>query len=58
MHTEWGHNVPSDVMRERREAIDALPPEDVANALVYTFAQPPGVLLDDIVIRPTLQLTL
>ncbi|HGM6414274.1 TPA: SDR family oxidoreductase [Stenotrophomonas maltophilia] len=58
VHTEWGHNVPSDVMRERREAIDALLPEDVANALVYTFAQPPGVLLDDIVIRPTLQLTL
>lgn len=58
VHTEWGHNVPAEAMRERREAIAALHPEDVARALVYTFAQPANVLLGDIVIRPSLQLTL
>lgn len=58
VHTEWGHNVSADMMRERRDAIQALMPDDVARALVYSFAQPPGVLLDDIVIRPSLQLTL
>ncbi|MDU0593350.1 SDR family oxidoreductase [Pseudomonas aeruginosa] len=58
VHTEWGHNVPAETMREHRDAIGALSPEDVARALVYAFAQPPHVLLNDIVIRPSLQLTL
>ncbi|MFY2834671.1 SDR family oxidoreductase [Achromobacter xylosoxidans] len=58
VHTDWGHGVPPEVMRERREAIQALHPDDVARALVYVFAQPAHVLLDDIVIRPSLQLTL
>ncbi|MHB8255524.1 MAG: SDR family oxidoreductase [Acidiferrobacter sp.] len=31
--TQWGHNVPAERMRERRESLDALHPEDVAQAL-------------------------
>ncbi|MBW3731331.1 SDR family oxidoreductase [Aeromonas dhakensis] len=58
VHTEWGHNVPAQVMQERRNELQALLPADVARALVYSFAQPPSVLLNDIEIRPSLQLTL
>ncbi len=52
--TEFGQNV-SDAMRERRESLDALTSEDVAQALVYAFAQPPRVLVEEILIRPVRQ---
>jgi len=52
--TEFGQNV-SDAMRERRESLDALTSEDVAQALVYAFAQPPRVLVEEILIRPVKQ---
>ena len=54
--TEWGHNVPEDAMRERRETVDALTAEDVAQALVYAFAQHPRVLVEEILIRPVKQI--
>jgi len=54
--TEWGHNVPEDAMRERRETVDALHAEDVAQALVYAFAQHPRVLVEEILIRPVKQI--
>ena len=54
--TEWGHNVPEDAMRERRETVDALHAEDVAQALVYAFAQHPRVLIEEILIRPVKQI--
>ncbi len=54
--TEFGQNV-SDAMRERRESLDALTSEDVAQALVYAFAQPPRVLVEEILIRPVRQVT-
>lgn len=44
--TEWGHNVPEEAMRERRKSVDALTAEDVAQALVYSFAQHPRVLVE------------
>ena len=50
--TEFGHNIDSS---ERRQALDALEPVDVAQALVYTFAQPPRVLVQEILIRPVKQ---
>jgi len=53
--TEWGHNVPEDTMRERRENIDALTADDVAQALVYSFAQHPRVLVEEILVRPVKQ---
>jgi NADP-dependent 3-hydroxy acid dehydrogenase YdfG len=52
--TEFGQNV-SEAMKERREALDALRAEDVAQALVYAFAQPPNVLVEEILLRPVLQ---
>ncbi|MFA5731900.1 MAG: SDR family oxidoreductase [Acidithiobacillus sp.] len=54
--TEWGFNVPAESMRERRQALDALHPEDVAQALVYSFAQPPHVLVEEILVRPVKQI--
>lgn len=54
--TEWGHNVPEEAMRERRETVDALHAEDVAQALVYAFAQHPRVLVEEILIRPVKQI--
>ncbi len=56
-YTEWGHNVPEEVMKKRRETLDALTAEDVANALVYSFAQPPRVLVEEILIRPVKQIS-
>jgi len=53
--TEFGQNV-SDAMRDRRESLDALTSEDVAQAMVYAFAQPPRVLVEEILIRPVKQL--
>lgn len=54
--TEWGHNVPEEAMRERRETVDALHAEDVAQALVYAFAQHPRVLVEEILVRPVKQI--
>jgi NADP-dependent 3-hydroxy acid dehydrogenase YdfG len=54
--TEWGHNVPDEKMRQRREEVDALHSVDVAQALVYAFAQPPRVLVEEILVRPTRQI--
>lgn len=54
--TEWGFNVTEEAMRERRQSLDALHPEDVAQALVYSFAQPPHVLVEEILVRPVKQI--
>ncbi len=53
--TEWGDNVSEEVKSERRDAVDALTAEDVANALLYSFAQPDRVLVGEILIRPLKQ---
>ncbi len=55
--TQWGHNVPAEEMRQRRESLDALQPEDVAQALLYAFAQPPNVLVEEILVRPVRQIS-
>lgn len=52
--TEFGENV-SEALRTRRESLDAMAPEDVAQALVYAFAQPANVLIEEILMRPVLQ---
>jgi NADP-dependent 3-hydroxy acid dehydrogenase YdfG len=52
--TEFGENV-SEAIRERRESLDALHSVDVAQALVYAFAQPANVLVQEILVRPVLQ---
>jgi NADP-dependent 3-hydroxy acid dehydrogenase YdfG len=50
--TEFGHNI--DQQARRRE-LDALTPDDVAQALVYAFAQHPRVLVEEILVRPVKQ---
>jgi NADP-dependent 3-hydroxy acid dehydrogenase YdfG len=52
--TEFGDNV-STALNERREQLNALKSEDIAQALVYAFAQPANVLVEEILIRPVLQ---
>lgn len=53
--TEFGHNV-SEALNARREKLNALSAQDVAQALVYAFAQPANVLIEEILMRPVLQL--
>jgi NADP-dependent 3-hydroxy acid dehydrogenase YdfG len=53
--TEFGQNLSEQALRERREALDALHPEDVAQAIVFAFAQPPRVLVQEILVRPVKQ---
>ncbi|TAL87520.1 MAG: SDR family oxidoreductase [Rhodanobacter sp.] len=57
VHTNWGHNVPADQMKQRRDALDALHAEDIANALVYAFAQPAHVNIQEALIMPTRQIS-
>lgn len=54
--TEFGHNVSEQALNERRTSLDALTAQDVAQALVYAFAQPPRVLVEEILIRPVKQI--
>lgn len=53
--SEFGHNVPGDLLKDRRTSLDALTSEDVAQALVYAFAQHPRVLVQEILVRPVKQ---
>lgn len=52
--TEFGHNVGA-ALDERRKQLDALTAENIAQALVYAFAQPGNVLIEEILLRPVLQ---
>jgi NADP-dependent 3-hydroxy acid dehydrogenase YdfG len=53
--TEFGHNVPEEALHDRRQSLDALTPDDVAQSLVYAFAQHPRVLVQEILVRPVKQ---
>lgn len=53
--TQWGHNVPVEAMRERREKLQALHAQDIANALLYAYAQPANVNVQELLIMPTRQ---
>jgi len=55
VYTNWGFNVPDDKMKERRDSVDALRSEDLANALVYAFAQPGHVNVQEMLVMPTRQ---
>lgn len=54
--TEWGFNVSEESMHKRRESLEALHADDVAQALVYSFAQPAHVLVEEILVRPVKQI--
>ncbi len=56
-YTNWGFNVSEEAMRERRDKVDALYPEDVANSLVYAFAQPGHVNAQEVLVMPTKQVS-
>lgn len=55
VYTNWGYNVPADKMKARRDSLEALHAEDIANALVYAFAQPGNVNVQEMLIMPTRQ---
>jgi NADP-dependent 3-hydroxy acid dehydrogenase YdfG len=57
VHTNWGFNVPAEKMKERRNSIEALTADDIANALVYAFAQPAHVNVQESLIMPTRQVS-
>ena len=54
--TEFGHNVSAQALCERRESLDALTADDVAQSLIYAFAQHPRVHVQEILIRPVKQI--
>jgi NADP-dependent 3-hydroxy acid dehydrogenase YdfG len=56
VRTEFGANV-ADAMAERWAQLDAMAGEDVAQALVYAFAQPARVLVEEILLRPVKQIS-
>ncbi len=53
--TEFGENV-SDALLTRRTELEAMKSEDVAQALVFAFAQPANVLIQEILMRPVRQI--
>lgn len=55
VYTQWGHNVDPKQMQERRDRLNALQAEDVARALVYAFAQPANVNVQELLLMPTHQ---
>ena len=57
VYTEWGHNVPAEQMKARRDSIQALQAEDIAQALLWAFAQPPHVNAVESLILPTRQVS-
>ena len=54
-YTQWGSNVSAQAMRERRDGLEALQAQDIANALVFAFAQPANVNCQEMLIQPTRQ---
>ncbi len=54
--TNWGYNVPEEAMKESRDSVEGLRAEDIAKALVYSFAQPANVNLQEALIMPTKQI--
>jgi len=57
VYTNWGHNVSEDAMKDRRDKVDALKSEDIANALIYAFAQPGHVNPQELLVMPTKQVS-
>lgn len=57
VYTNWGFNVTEQAMKERRDKVEALTSEDIANSLVYAFAQPGHVNAQEILVMPTKQVS-
>lgn len=56
-YTNWGYNVSDEQMQQRRDSVEALQAEDIANALVYGFAQPSHVNVQELLVMPTRQVS-
>ena len=57
VYTDWGYNVPAEQMKARRDSLEALHAEDIAQALLYAFAQPAHVNAQELLILPTRQVS-
>lgn len=55
VYTQWGFNVSPEALRERRDKVNALRSRDIANALLFAFAQPANVNCQEMLIAPTRQ---
>jgi NADP-dependent 3-hydroxy acid dehydrogenase YdfG len=55
VYTNWGYNVEPEAMKENRDTVEALQADDIAKALVYSFAQPANVNVQETLIMPTKQ---
>lgn len=55
VYTHWGYNVSEEAMRERRDKVEALHAKDIANALIFAFAQPENVNCQEMLVMPTRQ---
>ncbi len=52
--TDWGENMPDEWVIQRGK-MNALTPEDVAEAIFYVVTQPENVSINELLIRPTEQ---
>jgi NADP-dependent 3-hydroxy acid dehydrogenase YdfG len=57
--TELATHISVDALREgsqkRYDTVDALLPEDIADAIAFAVSRPPRVSVNELLIRPTLQ---
>ena len=55
VYTQWGYNVAPEAMQNRRDSLEALQAADIAQALVFAFAQPARINVQECLIMPTRQ---
>lgn len=55
VYTDWGRGYPEGHLQQRRESLQAMRPDEIANALLFAFAQPANVNLQEMLVMPTLQ---
>lgn len=55
VYTNWGHNICKDRQQQRRDSLQAMQGEDIANALAYMFAQPDNINVQEMLMMPVRQ---